>query len=70
MKHARSVLMLTLALAASCPPAVAVAEPIGPIGSPPESPTSRGVDGEPSDGGAAVLASIAGASSGEPSITA
>ena len=38
MKHARSVLMLTLALAASCPPAVAVAEPIG---SPPESSASR-----------------------------
>lgn len=55
MKHARSVLMLTLALAASCPPAVAVAV-AGPIGSPPASSASRpAVDGEPSDGGAAVL---------------
>jgi hypothetical protein len=53
MKHARSVLLLTLALAASCPPAVAVAEPIG---SPPESSASPpGVDVETSDGGAAVL---------------
>jgi hypothetical protein len=53
VKHARSVLLLTLAVAASCPPAVAVA---GPIGSPPESSASRpGVDVEPSDGGVAVL---------------
>jgi hypothetical protein len=53
VKHARSVLLLTLALAASWPPAMAVAEPIGP---PPVSSASRpGVDVEPSDGGAAVL---------------
>ena len=53
MKHARSVLLLTLALAAGWPPAMAVAEPIGP---PPESSASRpAVDVEPSDGGAAVL---------------
>ena len=53
MKHARCVLLLTLAVAASCPPAVAFA---APIGSPPASSGSRpGVDAEASDGGAAVL---------------